>query len=77
MSAAFWWLFEYLNRFSQNWYYLGGQDLDATAYFWSATLPFSTVIPAVLSTCEFLYSFPRLNDPFHAWRKIQIPKRNP
>ena len=74
MSAVFWWLFEYVNRFSQNWYYWGGRDLDATAYFWSATLPFSTVIPAVLSTCELLYSFPRLNDPFHAWRKIQVKK---
>ena len=72
LSAAFWWLFEYLNRFSQNWYYFGGQDLDSTTYFWSATLPFSTVLPAVVSSCEFLYSLPRLTHPFQAWWKIQI-----
>ncbi len=52
-SAAFWWFFEYLNRFVQNWYYLGPQ-FSPWAYFWFATLPFSTVLPAVLSTRQYL-----------------------
>jgi len=26
LSAALWWSFEYLNRFVQNWYYLGGRN---------------------------------------------------
>jgi hypothetical protein len=52
-SAAFWWFFEYLNRFVQNWYYVGVQ-FSPWAYFWYATLPFSTVLPSVLSTRQFL-----------------------
>lgn len=54
VSAVFWWLFEYLNRFVQNWYYDGIGDMSAHEYFWYATLPFSTVLPAVLSTYELL-----------------------
>jgi len=53
LSAAFWWFFEYLNRFVQNWYYVG-PGLTPWSYFWYATLPFATVLPAVLSTCEWL-----------------------
>jgi hypothetical protein len=49
----FWWFFEYLNRFVQNWYYIG-PPFRPWAYFWYATLPFSTVLPAVLSTSEWL-----------------------
>ena len=53
VSAGFWWFFEYLNRFVQNWYYVG-VDFPAWEYFWYATLPFSTVLPAVLSTRDCL-----------------------
>jgi hypothetical protein len=55
-SAAFWWLFEYLNRFVQNWYY-EGPDLDAGAYFRHASLAFSTVLPAVISTRDWVASW--------------------
>jgi len=54
-SAAFWWFFEYLNRFVQNWYYLG-VEFSPWNYFWYATLSFSTVLPAVLSTRQYLLS---------------------
>jgi hypothetical protein len=54
-SAAFWWFFEYLNRFVQNWYYLG-VEFNPWSYFWYATLPFSTVLPAVLSTRRYILS---------------------
>jgi hypothetical protein len=60
VSAAFWWLFEYLNRFVQNWYYMGISTLGAWDYFWQATLPFATVLPAVLGTGELLASYPQL-----------------
>jgi hypothetical protein len=59
LSAAFWWLFEYLTRFVQNWFYMGVGTLGAWDYFWQATLPFATVLPAVLGTRELLASFPR------------------
>jgi len=53
VSAFFWWFFEYLNRFVQNWYYVGC-DEGPLEYFLYATLPFSTVLPAVLSLREWM-----------------------
>ncbi|HEU4686339.1 MAG TPA: hypothetical protein VFS39_17665 [Nitrospira sp.] len=60
LSGAFWWIFEYLNRFVQNWHYVGVADLSPVEYLIRATLPFSTVLPAVLGTAEALTTFPRL-----------------
>jgi hypothetical protein len=45
--------FEYLNRFVQNWYYVNA-NFKPWEYFWHATLSFSTVLPAVLGTREWL-----------------------
>ena len=59
-SAVFWWYFEYLNRFVQNWHYIGAEIFSTTGYVVFATLCFSTVLPAVLCTCEFLETFPSL-----------------
>jgi hypothetical protein len=53
VSALFWWFFEYLNRFVQNWYYEGVR-FSAREYFWYATLSFSTVLPAVLGTRDLI-----------------------
>jgi hypothetical protein len=58
LSAVFWWFFEYLNRFVQNWYYVECEHFSPIQYFIAATLPFSTVLPAVLSTEEWLSSHP-------------------
>ncbi len=60
LSAIFWWFFEYLNRFVQNWFYIGVDTIGSWDYFWQATLPFATVLPAVLGTRELLATFPRL-----------------
>lgn len=49
VSAIFWWTFEYLNRFVQNWYYIGISEIGGGQYFAEATLAFSTVLPAVMS----------------------------
>ncbi len=57
LSALFWWFFEYLNRFVQNWMYEGVSTWSPLAYFILATLSFSTVLPAVLSTEECLRAF--------------------
>jgi hypothetical protein len=56
LSAIFWWLFEFLNRFVQNWYYVEA-SFGPLEYFWYATLPFATVLPAVIGTREWLLSF--------------------
>ncbi len=60
-SALFWWFFEYLNRFVQNWYYLGVGHFRPGQYVAFATLAFSTVLPAVCTTCHVLLSFPGMN----------------
>ena len=48
-SAAFWWTFEYLNRFVANWHYVGTYGIGGWQYFIEATVAFSTVLPAVMS----------------------------
>lgn len=72
-SALFWWYFEYLNRFVQNWYYIAGGEVSAAEYVVHASLCFSTVLPAVVSAEELLGTFPRLTAPFRRWRPIPVP----
>ena len=71
-SAAFWWFFEYLNRFVQNWYYTG-VEFSPWAYFWYATLPFSTVLPAVLSTKQWLQSANWIKRGYGDFHPIRLP----
>ena len=72
LSAGFWWYFEYLNRFVQNWHYVGIDSFSPLEYFIYATLPFSTVLPAVLSTKEWLESFPRVTLPLRDFWPVRI-----
>lgn len=62
-SAGFWWFFEYLNRFVQNWFYSGAQ-YGAWTYFLLASMSFSTVLPAVLSTQRLFSHVPRITAGF-------------
>ena len=57
VSAAFWWFFEYLNRYVWNWYYRGVGEMSAGEYAFFATCSFSTVLPAVTATADWLGSF--------------------
>lgn len=61
-SAVFWWFFEYLNRFVQNWYYLGVEAFSPAGYVVSSTVAFSTVLPAVWATRDLLLTWPALGD---------------
>ncbi|MBT8370212.1 MAG: hypothetical protein KJO34_04560 [Deltaproteobacteria bacterium] len=72
-SAAFWWFFEYLNRYTQNWYYVGA-EFGPWAYFWYATLPFSTVLPAVLSTRQWLLTSSWIRRAFGDFTRLKIPR---
>jgi hypothetical protein len=69
VSALFWWFFEYLNRFVQNWAYSGAGYTPVT-YFLLASLSFATVLPAVVSVHAWLASFPRIT---HTWRGRAFP----
>ena len=57
VSALFWWFFEYLNRYVQNWYYAGVNDFSPSQYVLQASLAFATVLPAVLSTHRLLLTY--------------------
>jgi hypothetical protein len=71
-SAAFWWLFEYLNRYVQNWHYTG-VEFSPLEYFLYASLSFSTVLPAFASTREWLASFPSL-ERFRSFPPLSITR---
>ena len=60
ISSIFWWCFEGLNIPVQNWHYILDQPYSPFAYFLIASLNFSTVLPAVMETAEFLSTFKRL-----------------
>jgi len=62
VSAAFWWGFEYFNRFAHSWLYEAVSLWNAAEYFFHATLAFSTVLPAVYSVRCYLKTFPSLQN---------------
>ena len=69
VSAGFWWFFEYLNRFVENWHYPPVWEPTAWDYIWYASVPFSTVLPAVASTTDWLSTWPRFDAAFNRfWR---------
>ena len=54
LSATFWWSFELLNRFVQNWSYPALEQFRGAEYVLLATIAFSTVLPAVQGTFRLL-----------------------
>lgn len=57
LSAMCWWIFEALNYPVQNWLYHGVSQYTSLEFTAFATLPFSTVLPAVLETATLVGSF--------------------
>lgn len=74
LSVPVWWLFEGLNQFTQNWIYLGREHFSDWAYFFYASLCFSTVIPAVFGTAELVASF-RWARSLKRWRGFRMHRR--
>lgn len=62
VSAPAWWLFELFNLRTQNWIYLGREAFSDLQYAIFATLSFSTVMPAVFGTAEWVSGLPRLRN---------------
>jgi hypothetical protein len=56
-SIPGWWLFELLNARLQNWEYVGRELFTDVEFFLWASLSFSTVMPAVFETAEFVSSW--------------------
>ena len=75
LSCVFWWYFEFLNRFVQNWYYMGVSELGPVRYSVMASLAFSTVLPAVMSVNELLKSTRAFEDAFNFKKdKRKVPR---
>ncbi len=75
LSTLFWWYFEYLNRFVQNWYYDGVGSFGAWAYVAAASVAFSTVLPAVLSTWHWLAALPSLGANRGEFLPVRVRRR--
>ncbi|WP_052881214.1 hypothetical protein [Kiritimatiella glycovorans] len=74
-SAVFWWYFEYLNRFVQNWHYVGVERFGAVEYTLFATLSFSTVLPAVTATAALLKTVPGLTAGYERLPPLPVPPK--
>lgn len=57
VSMPLWWIFELINLRTANWVYVGREHFSDLEYFLLASLAFSTVLPAVLSSAELVLSF--------------------
>ncbi|UTV28800.1 hypothetical protein [Photobacterium atrarenae] len=73
VSAVFWWFFEYLNLFVHNWYYIGPPITPLTRTL-TASLSFSTVLPAVMSTLYWLAGFQRCQRAFTRYVTFPVPR---
>ena len=62
VSAAFWWFFEYLNRYVWNWFYVNVLDVSPVTYIVTATISFSTVLPGILVVAELLGTYRFFSD---------------
>jgi len=79
VSIPFWWYFEYLNRFTLNWYYLVPDATQKTSlsFLISGSIAFSTVLPAVISAKDFFLTFPFISQSLQFKSRYHIgkPKR--
>lgn len=57
ISAPVWWIFETINWRVQNWHYDGAEFFSNLEFTLWSTLSFTTVIPAVFGTAEFVGTF--------------------
>ena len=74
VSAVFWWGFEFLNRAVQNWFYQNIERFSPAEYALMATLSFTTVLPAVLGTHDWLATYPRLTAGLEDWVRIRFSR---
>ncbi len=62
VSAPCWWLFEFLNEKANYWTYSGRSHFNDLEFFLWASLSFSTVIPALFETAEFISTFTKIKN---------------
>ncbi|MCL5090524.1 MAG: hypothetical protein M1514_00765 [Patescibacteria group bacterium] len=74
-SIPFWWIFEVLNHFTQNWHYILSIKVNPFEYFLSGSVFFSIVVPAIMSTNFFFYQI-LIRLKRHFWIKIPLTGLN-
>ena len=57
ISAPVWWIFEWLNKIAHYWKYIGVETFSDFEYNVFASISFSTVIPAIFGTAEWIRTF--------------------
>ena len=60
ISSVYWWIFEWMNSYVQNWFYIYDQHYPPLTLNLLSTLYFSTVLPAVMELFELLATIPAL-----------------
>jgi hypothetical protein len=60
ISSVYWWIFEWMNGFVQNWFYTYDHAYAPLTLNLLSTLYFSTVLPAVMEMFELLSTIPAL-----------------
>ena len=56
-SIPLWWFFEWINSYLRNWHYILPHPISHLHYVIQASIDFSTVVPAVLSTTFLFFCF--------------------
>ena len=56
-SIPLWWFFEWVNSYLRNWHYILPHPISHLHYVIQASIDFSTVVPAVLSTTFLFFCF--------------------
>ncbi|GHI10086.1 hypothetical protein AQI88_41115 [Streptomyces cellostaticus] len=67
-SVPFWWLYEGLNKFTENWEYVVPHRPGPLGWALLFSLCFSTVLPALFETSELLASFAFFRTPWQGGR---------
>lgn len=71
LSIPSWWLFEAINERAHYWTYTHQEEFSDLAYFLWASLSFSTVLPAIFGTAEWIGTFRWLQ---HLGKGPRIPR---
>ena len=72
LSVPMWWFFELMNSFVRNWHYIFAHPISDLQYNVQASIDFSTVMPAVLSTGYCLHQFLLQHSRFSHCVPVQV-----
>lgn len=67
-SIPLWWIFEVINKRTQNWSYQGTALFSDVEYVVLASVAFSTVVPAILASAELVNSFGFMRRFADSWK---------